>query len=229
MVSFKKLRQMIEVQGSGTITRKEIPVSSFLRLHLSARGTVQIEQADEEKVIIETDENLLDYFEVVNSGRTLYITSEAKLRKPVFSSLKIIVRVRQIDTIYNASQGNVESINPIISTEPITIKIDSHGDTNLQIQAPKIELGMACHGNVTLSGECGEINIKDSAHGNLDCKNLKARHVNLRNMSHGNILLYAEETIAIKHMGHGFVHYYGPGRLKDVKQYGHGEVKHMKD
>jgi len=226
MVSFKKLRQMIEVQGSGTITRKEIPVSSFLRLHLSARGTVYIEQADEEKVIIEADDNLLDYFEVVNSGRTIYITSESKLRTPKFTDLKIIVRVRQVDTISNAGLGNVESLNQLVSTEPILVKINSQGDTNLDINAPKIDVRMACQGNVTFRGECTQAVIKNSSQGDLDCKNLKAKNLSIRNMSQGNILLYAEESISITHMGQGYIHYFGPGRLKDIKQYGEGEVMH---
>ncbi len=220
---------MIEVQGSGTITRKEIPVSSFLRLHLSARGTVYIEQADEEKVIIEADDNLLDYFEVVNSGRTLYVTSEAKLRKPVFTDLKITVRVRQVDTISNVGLGNVESLNQLVCTEPILVKIHSQGDTNLDINAPKIEVVMACQGNVTFRGECNEAKIKTSSQGDLDCKNLRAKDLYIKNMSQGNILLYAEESISITHMGQGYIHYFGPGRLKDIKQHGQGEVVHLKE
>src|SRR5689334_20979528 len=110
MVSFKKLRQMIEVKGNGNIVAKEIKVSSFLRLHLGVDCTVELHQSEEEKVVVETDENLQDYFEIANSGRTLYVSSQSKLRKAVYTYTGCVVKVylRQLDTLLVRNEkGNV--------------------------------------------------------------------------------------------------------------------------
>src|SRR4029078_11966130 len=100
MVSFKRLRQMIEVQGNENIVAREVKVSSFLRLHLALNCTVELYQSDEEKVIVETDENLQAFFYVRNSGRTLYVRAEGMLRKPVYTECKVKVYLRQLDTLY---------------------------------------------------------------------------------------------------------------------------------
>lgn len=226
MVNFKKLRQMIDVKGNGHVVAVEKQVSSFIRLHLSISGSIELVQSNEEKVVIEADENLQDYFEIVNSGRTLYVTSEAKLRRPVFSSLNIKVYLRQVETLYNACHGHVSTLNTITSPMPMEVRIQSHGDTDLDIVAPSIKVNSACHGNVRLQGECGELNIRNASHGDLDCSQMIAGAVSINNASHGDIRLYSKESIVIKNYGHGDIFYYGPGHLNDVVHYGKGDIKY---
>jgi hypothetical protein len=227
MVNFKKLRQMIAVKGNGNIVTREIQVSSFIRLHLGVKGTVELIQSTEEKVIIEADENLVDYFEVVNSGRTLYVSSDAKWWNPLHAKGTVKVYLRQLDKLRNCCHGNVYTTAPIQLGTPLEVKLQCHGDTDLELDVPSLNLLMQCHGDVTLKGKCGQLEIKDMAHGSLHCRELIAANVNINNMSHGDIDLHADETIAIKHMGHGSIHYYGKGILKDIRQYGSGEIKHM--
>ncbi|SDP21291.1 Putative auto-transporter adhesin, head GIN domain [Mucilaginibacter sp. OK268] len=228
-MNFKKLRQMIEIKGNGNIVSKEIPVSSFIRLHLAAKGLIELIPSDEEKVVIETDENLLDYFEAINSGRTLYISSEAKFRKPSFTQCKIKVYLRQIDTLYiRCDGGDVNCSKAITLDNPLEIKIQSVGNTNLNIFAPAIKVLSQCSGNVTLKGKCGTLTIKNQSEGNLFALEMIADELSIRNMAEGNVELYADRAISIAHWGQGDVHYAGNAVLTDVKQYGDGIIKHVK-
>lgn len=217
---------MIAVAGNGNIVSVEKQVSSFIRLHLSVNGFVELIQSDEEKVMIEADDNLQDYFEVVNSGRTLYITNEAKLRRPIFSDLTIKVFFRQMDTLYNACHGDVVTVGEIYLNNPLDIKIMSHGNTELAISTPSIKLTTACHGNISLRGQCNDLTIKHVSHGNMDCKEMLANHASLHNVAHGDVKLYSKESIIIKNYGNSHIHYFGPGQLKDVVQNGNGEIKY---
>lgn len=45
---------MVEVKGNGNSFSKEINVGSFIRLHLSEKGTAVLYQSGEEKVTVET-------------------------------------------------------------------------------------------------------------------------------------------------------------------------------
>lgn len=219
---------MIEIKGNGNIVSKEIQVSSFLRLHIDGRGLVELVQSNDEKVIIETDENLLDYFDAQNSGSTLYVTSEAKLRKPVFTKCLIKVYLRQLDSlVIRCDHGNVICYDTIRLSTPLDIKIQSEGNTSLNIDAPAIKLLSQCEGDVELKGKCGSITIKNQSQGNFSSKELIAEDLTINNMAQGNIELYAGKSISITHMGEGYVHYFGDAVLKSVKQYGDGEIKHF--
>jgi hypothetical protein len=228
MVNFKKLRQLVQTKGNGKIVTREIQVSSFLRLQVVINGNAEILQSDEEKVVIETDENLQEYFEVVNSGKTLYVTSGNKVWIPVFTKLNIKIHCRQLQSLYIASHGEVCCGNQLECSDPLEVKIQAHGDTSLNIKAPVLKMNCACHGDVDLKGECHELSIRNASHGDLDCKGMIADITTLSNASHGDIKLYSKEEISIKHAGHGDVYYYGEGKLKNIVHHGHGEVKHRR-
>jgi|ERR1043165_361450 hypothetical protein len=227
MVNFKKLKQIITTQGSGNIVTKEFEVSSFIRLHISLKGDAELIQSDEEKVVVECDDNLLDTFEVVNSGGTLYVMSDAKFKTPAYTRCTVKVYYRELQTLHNASNGNVVLTKPIVLQNPLDLKLQANGNTVLEVDVPSVKLINQSNGNVTVNGKCGELDVKNQANGNLDCKNLAAGIVTLKNQANGNVDIQSVEAISIYHMGNGYVRYYGPGLLKDVKQHGTGPVKHM--
>lgn len=220
---------MIEVKGNGNIVSREISVSTFIRLHLGGKGQIELHQSDQEKVIIETDENLQEYIEVANAGRTLFVSAEGKLRQPVFTSCTIKVFLRQMEVLYvrHSSGGNVVCPNEISLSQPLKITIQSEGNTELNLAVPSIKLLNQTEGNVVLKGSCEKIDIKNMSEGDFEASQLKAGELYIKNMGEGNINLYAEKTIRIKHYGEGCIHFYGPAVVKDVVQYGEGEIKHM--
>ncbi|MHA4807062.1 GIN domain-containing protein [Flavitalea flava] len=219
---------MIEVKGDGNIVSKVFPVSSFLRLHLSGKGLIELHQSEEEKVIVETDANLLEYFEIVNSGRTLYVTTEGKFKKPVCTSCKIQVFLRQIDVLYVRNDGaDVVCPSPVSLASPIEIKIQSIGNTELDLIAPAIKILCASVGNVLIKGKCSFITIKNQSEGNFNSIDLEADDLSILNRAEGNVDLYAAKNISISHYGEGYIHYSGDAVLNDVKQYGDGEIKYV--
>ena len=222
---------MIEVKGSGNVVSAEKSISSFIRLHISINGTVELIQADEEKVIVEADENLQEYIEVTNSGRTLYVTAEGKWRTPGFSRLIIKIYYRQLYNIYNASiKGTLICNGPLKSSEPVEVKIYSEkSSSKLNISAPAIKLITACVGDVEIEGACNIFEINAKSEGNLYARGMRAKSLSLKNYSAGNLEVYADETLTISNYGEGSISYWGDGVLKDIKQYGDGEIKHKKE
>lgn len=220
---------MIKEQGTGNIISKTINVNSFIRLHVSISGYVELIQADEEKVIIETDDNLVDFIQTENSGRTLYVTGEGKWRIPGFTSLRIKVFYRQLFNLYNASEkGELVCGNTWCAGEPVEIKIHSdRSTTSLDVDAVSVKLITACVGDVKLKGACIMLDINAKSEGDLDAREMKAKNVALKNYSQGNIDLYADDTITISNYGQGNIRYWGNAVLKDIKQYGDGEVRHQ--
>lgn len=227
MFSFKQLRQLMQLQASGTLAVRIQPVSSFTRLHLSVHGTVELRHGNEEKVVLETDDNLLDQVGVTNAGETLYVTTGSKLLRPAFSQLRVVVYLRQLQHLNIANYGSVVCPEPLRALEPLDIRIQSLGDTQLMLQADVLNLYCTCQGRVTVAGTAGQVLISNKSQGELDCHDLAAQHLKLRNSGVGNVQVRAEQTIRIKHSGVGFVHYTGPARLLEINQQGVGEVKHV--
>lgn len=221
---------MIEVKGNGNLVSREVSVSTFVRLHLACKGIIELHQSDEEKVIVEADENLLDYFSATNAGRSLFVSTEANLKRLVFTSCVVKVFLRQLNILYvRNEQGNVICPGEIKLTEPLEIKIQTWGQTDLWMSAPSIKVLCQANGNTLLKGSTEKLEIKNQSEGDLDASQLKAGELSIKNMADGNVWLHADNAINIAHYGHGFIHYGGNAVVKDIKQYGHGEVKRVKE
>lgn len=219
---------MIEVKGNGNIVSREISVSSFLRLHIGCKGIVELIQSDEEKVVMEMDENLQEFGEAGNAGRTLYVSTEGKLRRPAPTHCIVRIYLRQIDTlVIRNDHADLVCPAPLTLSNPLDVKLQTVGNTSLNVIAPTVKVLNQSTGNLTLAGQCGIISIKNMAQGNLDASALRAGELTITNMAEGNVDLYAEKSISISHYGQGYVHYAGDAALKDVKQFGDGEVKHV--
>ncbi len=227
-MNFKKLRQFIAVKGNGNLTSEERLVSSFLRLHISIPCSLELIASEEEKIVVTTDENLQSFVGVVNSGRTLYVSSNKMLKISEFTSLKIQVYTRQLDTLNIGTNGNVIMTEAYECVAPLDIKVESAGNTELLLSAPSIKLNIQSHGDFKIKGACTDLTVKTQSHGDFDAKELHAQNVVFNTQSKGNAWLYGSETLKIKHSADGFVHYYGNGILKDVLHHGTGEVKHCK-
>jgi hypothetical protein len=229
-MSFKKLRQLIEVKGNGVLTERTIEVSSFLRLHLTVPGAIELIPSDEEKVVIKTDENLISTIEAVNFGRTLYISAQGRLQAPDFTSILIQIYIRQLDNLYvSHSGGDFDMISLYENRTPLDVKVQSDGNVSLQLEAPSIKILSQTNGNVRLSGSCYNLHVKAQNNGNFDARQMKASVVEFVNQSNGNAWIYGSEELTIKHQANGFLYYYGDGRLKEFKQYGNGPVQHKKE
>jgi Putative auto-transporter adhesin, head GIN domain len=228
MVSFKKLREMVQVKGSGNVVSKSFPISSFLRLHIAVRGTTELIQSQEERVEVEMDENLIDHFEVGNAGRTLYLSTEGKIKKPVFTKCTVRIYFRQLENlVIRCDEGNVLTTNRMVLQSPLDLKVQSVGNVTLDLSTPQLKAVFQMEGDVTLMGDCGTVDIRNQSEGNLMAKELFCSELRLKNQAQGNVEVFADKKIWISHMGQGYVHYYGDAQLMDVRQHGDGEVRHF--
>lgn len=221
---------MIDVKGNEKIITKEFPVSSFIRLHVAVTGTTELIQSDEEKVIVEADENLMEFIEAGNAGRSLYVSTENKLRKPLFTKCHIKIYLRQVDVLYvRSNHGDVICPNTITLASPLDVRVQSVGNTSLVFDVPAIKIIHQGTGNIALKGKTVKMEMKNQGVGSISAKEMIADEVTFKNMGTGDVELFAEKEITISNYGTGTILYSGNGVLKDVKQYGAGQVKHVKN
>jgi hypothetical protein len=233
-MNFKKLRAMNTIKGSGNTSLREQEVSSFIHLHvaINAKGNgqaVQIElyPSEEEKVIFETDTNLVRYFSAVNLGRTLFVASDAGYRNIDFTMLKIKVYLRQLARLQiTCDNFKLITANRLSSPMPLELKILGVGNADIALEVPVLKALFQVEGNIALQGNCEEAQLRTHSIGNLLAKDFVVQKLKVKNMSEGFIEVHAEKSIEIFHGGEGNVHYYGNAKLNDVVQRGEGLIQH---
>jgi hypothetical protein len=243
MVTFKKLRRIFNVKGSGNVVSKTIQVEPFLQLHLCTHCNVDIVQADEEKVVVELDDNLIDSVRVDNSIKTLFVTQDTRQKVPLFTYGKITIYCHKLEAIYVTSHADIQTVSPVVTDLPMTIKTVSHGDMRLELIAPALKITATNHGDLTLKCQVDNLLVNNASKGdlNLDVQgisieiNHKGRgdieakgtcdSLNITNEGHGDIIgkqLNAKK-VCLKNMGHGDTSVSASEWLK-IQNLGHGDI-----
>ena len=243
MVTFKKLRRIFNVKGSGNVITKTIVVNPFIQLHLCTQCNVDIVQADEEKVVIEMDDNLIDGVKVDNSIKTLFVTQDTRQKVPLFTFGKITIYCHRLEAIYVTSHADIQTVTPIDSDLPMTIKSVSHGDVRFEINAPSLKVMATNHGDFILKCKTPNLVINNASKGDLNLEvegtsveiNHKGRGdmelkgmcdtLNISNEGHGDIegKSLDAKAIVLKNMGHGDTSVSAMESIK-IQSLGHGDI-----
>lgn len=213
------------IHGSGNIILQERSASNFTQLETSVDGSVNIVQGAEEKVVVETDDNLQAYVLVSTNDNILRISMQSKVNLDPTKML-ITVYVKNISTLKASNNGDLNSQNQLISDSPFTLTNSSNGSLSLNIKTPSINCNNSANGNITLTGESQYTLISNSANGNFNCKDLLSNVLDITNTANGDVNVYAKDTISIEHKGNGNLYYYGDAYVKKMVAQGNGSVEH---
>jgi hypothetical protein len=225
MVTFKKLRRIFNEKGSGNVVSKTIAVSPFLQLHLCTQCNVEIIQSDEEKVVIEMDDNLIDGVRVDNSIKTLFVTQDVQQKIPLFSYGKITIYCRALEALYVTSHADVRSVKPIESKYAMVIKTVTHGDVYLELKASSIKVMSTNHGDFTLKCETNDLVVNNASKGDLNLE-VKGAAVEINHKGRGDMTLSGTcDQLTICNEGHGDIAGHElVTRDANVKSIGHGDA-----
>lgn len=186
LLSFGAGRWMKGIRGSGEILTEIRDVKEFTGISLALPCDVEIEQAEEQEVTIETDDNILGYIlsyvqEGILNINTKNILSPSK-------NILIIIKTNQL-TELNIS-GNAKTKLLKIKEERLKLKIS----------------GVA---KVLGNGKVDNLEVIISGLGGIDFKEVKTRNTKLKISGSGKADLNVEESIEATINGSGKANVWG--------------------
>jgi hypothetical protein len=224
--------------GSGNVIKQERKVSSFDKLDVSVVFNTVIIPANEEKVIVETDDNLQQYVivETRNSTLSIHMASRVNIGKEAANTIYIYTKTLQ--SIENSSVGNlsnegvlssdnftltnqaVGNVELKIKAKKTTIDNSAVGTTNLFLQTDSLTLGNSAVGKILLTGSCTEADINNSSVGNFDSHYLTTQVLHINNSAVGKTEISAEKEFYIDNSAVGKLDMYGDGVIKRLNDSG---------
>ena len=210
------------IKGNGHITQETRNIAAFNKLRISGVFDVIIEQGETQKVVIETDENILPLIKsnVKDSVLLLRLNEDSS----VYNSTKLIIHV----TIKNIEQLDVIGVNGVQSSKLTLHQFVLHnkgvGNTNLNLSCQHFEAKLDGVGNVTLTGDADSATIVNSGVGNLYANQFITQQLKIINSGVGNAEVNAQQQIKISNTGIGNINYIGNAKVNIIKDDGIGKV-----
>ena len=219
---FTSCNSSAKVRGSGDVIQEIREVSSFDKIKIDGVVSVILIPGNEEKVIVETDDNLQPYIKVYRNGSTLIIDTD----EDDFKSTKnnVYITFIKINEVIHNGVGSVKT-DGIINASSFYFKNDGVGSAEIEIKCDDLIAKQGGVGSLKISGYTTHLELKNSGVGSVNAFNLTADYADVNNSGVGSTEVFANKELNIKSTGVGSVKYRGDAVIKSIEASGVGSVK----
>ena len=209
------------VKGNGKVVEEKRKAGKFNQIKVSRGMNVYISQGDENLVVVEADENLLDFIETEVENKVLKVTTNTSIRKA--TSKKVFVTVRELESIRAMAGSNVFSESDI-ECENLMVSSTAGSNIKIEVSADDIDVSASAGSNVKIDGTSQSFKGKASAGSNIKAEGLKTKDCEARTSSGANIWISVSDKFTASSSSGGNIFYYGNPKNIDTKSSSGGNV-----
>lgn len=197
------------VSGNGTIQSKEHPASDFKNVLVAGGMDVFLSQGDVKPVKIETDDNLLQYIEVIEQGDDLIIREKRGYNLDPSDKIKVYVSSPAYRHIQLSGAGSITSETNITSSDEFEVGVSGAGNIRLDVKAPAVKANLSGAGDITLKGSTKDLDVSISGVGSAHFFDMLSENAKVSVSGVGDADVYASESLDAHLSGVGSVKYKG--------------------
>jgi hypothetical protein len=215
------------VGGSGNVVEEEREVSNFTGVTLETVGNLYIELGDEDGLVIEAEDNLIEYFETEVDGKMLKIKTRGNANLSPTAPINFYLTMKELDTIVLAGSGDVEA--PDVRGEKFVVSITGSGDIELgDLTVDTLEVSVDGSGDLHASGgTVQEQEITISGSGKYEARDLRSTNSAVSIPGSGSATIWVTGSLEVSIKGSGSVRYVGSPSLDKVTITGSGSIEQI--
>jgi hypothetical protein len=226
IISFTTFAQpWSKVEGNGNITKEVREVGNFTAIASGGSWDVVISYNTDKTVVIEADENLIQYIKTEVEGGKLIIKSEKNINLKSSHKMKIYVSLTKITGLSMAGSGNMTGTGNFTNDGKTSFSLAGSGNINLDFKSiEKVAISIAGSGNINLKGTSNEVAVSIAGSGNANCEGLVANDVKVSVAGSGKVKVNSNTSLKVSIMGSGNVYYTGATTKISKNVSGSGKV-----
>jgi hypothetical protein len=216
-----------KVVGDGPLLTENRTATNFSEVEINIPGDVVFRQANDYKLEIEAQENILDIIQTPVNGNELVI----KFKNDVFvrrhDRIRVTVSAPDINAFRLKGSGNLRTEGNIQSGN-FNVSVSGSGNIDIpNLNATTLDADISGSGDIKISGGAvtGE-DLRISGSGSIDLLNLAARSASTNTTGSGEMKVNVSETLNARITGSGSVYYKG-NPVVSSHITGSGKVKPM--
>ncbi len=208
-ISFTGYSQWGKIKGKGDIKKQErIFNDPFNGLKVSGAYHVSLVKGDVGKIIINAQDNLLEYIQTEVKNNYLLIKNKKNVTIRSKKPIEIIVFIEDdtIDKLNLAGSGNITS-KETLKTNVLITKVTGSGIINIPIKSNNVEGKVTGSGKLILSGKSKKSNFLITGSGSIDAFELKNQKSIAKITGSGLLNVFVNESIDASITGSGNINY----------------------
>ena len=201
-------------KGNGNVVTDTRPVSDeFTRISASEGLMVYITQAEDFKIEVEGDDNIIDLIRTdINNGKL-----RVHAKENIGSATKnIYVSLPNITELHASSGSHLETKNTITSNE-LSIDGSSGAILEVDLTAQEVEIDASSGANLNITGEADSADVDVSSGGNINAKGLETKTCRADASSGGNVKIQVSKSLMADAGSGGNISYSGDPTVEKKK------------
>ncbi len=196
-----------QTRGNGNVVTKTRNISEDFTGVRGASGLdVYLEKGNENKVVVEADENLHDLIVTeVHNGFLKIKTSKGISRA---KAKKVYVTYTELDAV-EASSGADVIVNSVIKAEKLSLSSSSGADLEVEIDAREVSISTSSGADLKVFGRAKYLTADASSGSDLNARELQVQKCRANASSGADITVNVKEDLDARASSGGDVRYYG--------------------
>jgi len=211
------------VRGSGNVVSEERSISGVKRVNLTNQGDLIIEIGDEEKLVIEAEDNLQEYLVADMRGGELVLSTKNFTNLRPTEPIRYLLTVKQLEGLQVTSSGDIRA--PELRADDFKVKVSSSGEINIEaLYTDSLEVDISSSGDVIIEdGEAQDQDISISSSGSYKAEQVMSRTARVRISSSGSARIWVTDELDVNISSSGNVYYRGDPHA-DVRKSSSGDA-----
>jgi len=211
MLLFSSCREIFakRIRGNGNITTQTRSAGEFHSVDVSGNIDVYASQDSLPSISVETDENLQQLIETIESGGVLRIRERPGFHLRSTKPIKVHVSSPSFKKFEASGACDVYGESKITSASDIRFDLSGSCKVEMDVSAPKIAVDMSGVGTIKLKGETKDFKVQGSGSTDVKCIDLVAENVDLDISGAGDAEVYANGKLTGTISGAANVRYRG--------------------
>ncbi|TAE54569.1 MAG: DUF2807 domain-containing protein [Bacteroidetes bacterium] len=210
-------------KGNGKVTTLEQKISAFDGIQVGGIFTVNIIWGDKQKVVVETDENLMSFVEVKVKNNVLVVSATHTLKN--VTKLSVYITTDRLESLTVDGAADVSARMPI-ATDLLKLKVSGGADLNLKLTVATLDCQIEGASSVKLVGTASELKASVSGSGDLRAKDLITENATVAVEGQADAYIYVKNELHARASGAGNIFCAGsPQKADDIQSSGAGSVE----
>ena len=197
------------IEGNGVIKTENRKVGEFDKVDVSGSMHLYVTQGATHSLRIETDENLMEFIEVNESGGRLHVRPRDNFNLDPSKEIKVYVSAPGYKSLGASGACHIYSENKLSSSDILDIDLSGASHAEIDVNAPKVVAGLSGASSVLLSGETKEFDVDGSGSSDIKSGDLLAETVDVDISGAGEAEVFASVKLDVHISGAGSVRYKG--------------------
>lgn len=203
------------------VTKNRTTNADFSKIKVNTGLELEISQGNENKIVLEADENLHDIiFTEVENG-VLKIYSEKSIWKA--KSKKVFVTVKNLHEL-SATSGVFVNNETIFKADTLTVIATSGAEINFSVEANSIITVATSGADLKIAGKANYHNSNATSGASIRAKSLESATVFANVTSGADIDIFASETFNANATSGGDINYFGNPKKATKKTTSGGSI-----